>query len=90
MESTGIYGIPLFELLESRHLEVFLVDPRQSRPAPSSPGCTQTDNRVRNGRQPGRPKIADGLRELLLRHPTLVAAAPVPNYNTPALLAHIA
>ena len=31
MESTGIYWIPLFELLESRGLEVLLVEPRQSR-----------------------------------------------------------
>jgi transposase len=31
MESTGIYWIPLFELLERRGFEVFLVDPRQTR-----------------------------------------------------------
>jgi transposase len=37
MESTGIYWIPLFELLESRGLEVFLVEPRQSRHAPGRP-----------------------------------------------------
>jgi hypothetical protein len=37
MESTGIYWIPLFELLESRGIEVFLVDPRQSRHAPGRP-----------------------------------------------------
>src|SRR6516225_7068428 len=37
MESTGIYWIPLFELLESRGLEVFLVQPRQSRRAPGRP-----------------------------------------------------
>jgi transposase len=37
MESTGIYWIPLFELLESRGLEVYLVDPRQSRHAPGRP-----------------------------------------------------
>jgi transposase len=37
MESTGIYWIPLFELLESRGFEVFLVDPRQSRHAPGRP-----------------------------------------------------
>lgn len=29
MESTGIYWIPLYELLESRGFEVFLVEPRQ-------------------------------------------------------------
>ena len=37
MESTGIYWISLFELLESRGFEVFLVDPRQSRHAPGRP-----------------------------------------------------
>jgi transposase len=34
MESTGVYWIPLFGLLESRGFEVFLVDPRQSPQAP--------------------------------------------------------
>ncbi len=37
MESTGVYWIPLFELLESRGFEVYLVDPRQSRHAPGRP-----------------------------------------------------
>ncbi len=37
MESTGIYWVALFELLESRGFEVFLVDPRQSRHAPGRP-----------------------------------------------------
>ncbi len=37
MESTGIYWVPLFELLESRGFEVFLVEPRQSRHAPGRP-----------------------------------------------------
>jgi len=37
LESTGIYWIPLFELLEARGFEVFLVDPRQSRHAPGRP-----------------------------------------------------
>jgi len=37
MESTGIYWIPLFELLESRGLEVLLVEPRQARHAPGRP-----------------------------------------------------
>jgi len=33
MEATGVYWIPLFELLESRGFEVILVDPRrQERP----------------------------------------------------------
>ena len=34
LESTGIYWIPLFELLESRGLEVLLVDPRRLRHVP--------------------------------------------------------
>jgi hypothetical protein len=37
MESTGIYWIPLFELLETRGFEVYLVEPRQSRHAPGRP-----------------------------------------------------
>jgi transposase len=37
MESTGIYWIPLYELLECRGFEVFLVEPRQSRHAPGRP-----------------------------------------------------
>ncbi len=37
MESTGIYWIPLFQLLESRGFGVNLVDPRQSRHAPGGP-----------------------------------------------------
>ena len=37
LESTGIYWVPLFELLESRGFEVYLVDPRQSRHAPGRP-----------------------------------------------------
>jgi transposase len=43
MESTGIYWIALFEVLDARGFEVFLVDPRQSRHAlratsPQRPG----------------------------------------------------
>lgn len=37
MESTGIYWIALFELLESRGLEVVLIDPRQAKRAPGRP-----------------------------------------------------
>ena len=37
MESTGVYWIPLFELLEARGVEVYLVEPRQSRHAPGRP-----------------------------------------------------
>jgi transposase len=37
MESTGIYWTTLFELLEARGFEVFLVEPRQSRHAPGRP-----------------------------------------------------
>src|SRR5262245_27192852 len=37
MESTGIYWIPLFELLESRGFEVLLIEPRQSRHVPGRP-----------------------------------------------------
>jgi len=34
MESTGVYWIPLFELLAARGFEVRLVDPRQLRNVP--------------------------------------------------------
>jgi len=34
MESTGVYWIPLFEVLESIGFEVFLVDPRQMKSVP--------------------------------------------------------
>jgi len=37
MESTGVYWIPLFELLASRGFEVILVDPRQTKHAPGRP-----------------------------------------------------
>ena len=37
MESTGVYWIPLFELLERRGFEVFLVDPRQTRQVAGRP-----------------------------------------------------
>jgi transposase len=37
MESTGVYWIALFELLERRGFRVYLVDPRQTRHAPGRP-----------------------------------------------------
>jgi transposase len=37
MESTGVYWIPLYELLASRGFEVILVDPRQTKHAPGRP-----------------------------------------------------
>jgi len=37
MESTGVYWIPLFEMLERRGFQVFLVDPRQTKHAPGRP-----------------------------------------------------
>src|ERR1700716_2772397 len=37
MESTGVYWIPLFELLESQGFDVILVDPRQTKHAPGRP-----------------------------------------------------
>lgn len=37
MESTGVYWIALFELLERRGFEVYLVDPRQTKHAPGRP-----------------------------------------------------
>jgi transposase len=37
LESTGVYWIPLFELLERRGFAVFLVDPRQTRQVSGRP-----------------------------------------------------
>jgi transposase len=37
MESTGVYWVPLFELLERRGFTVFLVDPRQTRQVAGRP-----------------------------------------------------
>jgi transposase len=37
MESTGIYWVPLFELLERRGFQVWLIDPRQCKHAPGRP-----------------------------------------------------
>jgi transposase len=37
MESTGVYWVPLFELLERRGFRVFLVDPRQTRQVAGRP-----------------------------------------------------
>jgi transposase len=37
MESTGIYWVTLFELLERRGFEVYLVDPRQTKHVPGRP-----------------------------------------------------
>jgi len=37
MESTGVYWIPLYDLLASQGFEVMLVDPRQTKHAPGRP-----------------------------------------------------
>src|SRR5947209_18785449 len=37
MESTGIYWVTLFELLERRGFQVNLIDPRQTKHAPGRP-----------------------------------------------------
>src|SRR5436190_22140099 len=37
MEATGVYWIPLFELLESRGFEVILADPRQTKAVKGRP-----------------------------------------------------
>jgi transposase len=43
MESTGVYWIPLFDLLASRGFEVILVDPRQTQRAPGRPKSDTLD-----------------------------------------------
>jgi transposase len=43
MEATGVYWIPLFELLERQGLQVILVDPRQTKHAPGRPKSDPAD-----------------------------------------------
>ena len=43
MESTGVYWIPVFALLEARGLQVFLIDPRQAKRAPGRPKTDRLD-----------------------------------------------
>jgi transposase len=43
MESTGVYWIPLYELLEARGLQVLLVDARQVARAPGRPNTDEKD-----------------------------------------------
>lgn len=43
MESTGVYWVPLFELLERRGFQVYLVDPRQTKHAPGRPKSDPQD-----------------------------------------------
>jgi transposase len=43
LESTGVYWIPLFELLEARGIQVLLIDPRQAKRAPGRPQTDRLD-----------------------------------------------
>jgi transposase len=43
MEATGVYWIPLFEMLERQGFTVFLVDPRQTKHAPGRPKSDPED-----------------------------------------------
>ena len=43
MESTGVYWIPLFELLEARGMQVLLIDPRQAKRVPGRPKTDRLD-----------------------------------------------
>src|SRR5262245_38238165 len=43
MESTGVYWIPLFDLLEARGLQVLLIDPRQAKRVPGRPKTDRLD-----------------------------------------------
>jgi transposase len=45
MESTGVYWIPLFQILESRGFEVYLVNSRDSRGVPGKPKNDPHDSR---------------------------------------------
>jgi transposase len=43
MASTGVYWIPLFELLEARGLQVLLIDPRPAQRVPGRPTTDRLD-----------------------------------------------
>ena len=43
MESTGVYWIPVFALLETRGLQVMLIDPRQAKRVPGRPKTDRLD-----------------------------------------------
>ena len=43
LESTGVYWVPLFELLETRGFQVRLVDARQTRAVPGRPKSDRRD-----------------------------------------------
>ncbi len=43
MESTGVYWIPVFEILEARGVQVLLIDPRQAKRAPGRPKTDRLD-----------------------------------------------
>ncbi len=43
LESTGVYWIPLFELLEARGLEVFLIEPSQASHCGARPKTDRLD-----------------------------------------------
>jgi transposase len=45
MASTGVYWIPLFELLEARGLQVLLIDPRQAKRVPGRPKTDRLDGK---------------------------------------------
>jgi transposase len=44
LESTGVYWIPLYDLLQSEGFEVLLVDPRQTQRAPGRPKTDKQDS----------------------------------------------
>ena len=43
MASTGVYWIPVFEILEARGVQVLLIDPRQAQRAPGRPKTDRLD-----------------------------------------------
>ena len=47
LESTGVYGIPLFELLETRGFEGLLVDPQQVQQSKGRPKSDVHDGQWR-------------------------------------------
>src|SRR5262249_41850224 len=44
LESTGVYWIPLYDLLQAEGFEVLLVDPRQTQRAPGRPKTDKHDS----------------------------------------------
>jgi hypothetical protein len=58
LQATGVYHLPLVEVLEQHHLEVIIVDPRQTTHAPGRPKTDELCSRSGNPQAPQLPASA--------------------------------